>query len=108
MNFLDEVKKIGGDVVGFLKAIVNGAATLQTIWSKLSGPTLAAAAAVFYDTVKSLAAGESAAAAASTGNITGAITLSETTVSLVMKVIADCKSGAATIKADFEALGIKL
>jgi hypothetical protein len=108
MNVLDEAKKIGADVVGFLTAIVKGAATLQTIWSKLSGPVLAASAAVFYDVVKCLAAAESAAASAESGNVMTTITLSETTIDLVKTVINDFKSGVVTITADFNALGIKL
>ena len=69
---------------------------------------LAAAAAVFYDVVKTVAAAESAASAASTGNVMGAITLSETTIGLVKQVVSDFKTGEATVIADFKTLGIKL
>lgn len=108
MNFLDEIKKIGTDVESFLKAVVSGASTLQKVWSTLSGPTIAAAGAVFYDVVQAVSSGESAAASAASGNALGAFALSETTLGLVQKVVADFKAGSATVKADFEALGIKL
>jgi len=108
MSLLSEVESIGAKIEGFLKAIVTGAATLQKIWGNLSGPTLAAASAVFYDVVKTATAAESAAADASSGNILGAITLSETTVGLIKQLVADAKAGEKQIVADFDALGVKL
>ncbi len=108
MSILTEVEKVGSTVANFLKSVVSGAATLQKIWSALSGPTLAAAAAVFYDVVKTVAAAQIAATDASTGNFTGAVTLSETTIGLVQQVVSDAKSGEKTIVSDFESLGIKL
>lgn len=108
MSLISEVEKVGSTVANFLKSIVTGAATLQKIWSALSGPTLAAAAAVFYDVVNTAKSGESTAEAAASGNFSGAVTLSETTIGLIKKVVADAKAGEKTIVADFEALGIKL
>jgi len=108
MSFLTEIEGLGEKVESFLTTIVKGASTLQKIWGSLSGPVLAAGAAVFYDVVTTLASGESAAAAAAGGNVTQAITLSETTYGLVQKVIADAKAGVATVKTDFDNLGIKL
>jgi len=80
----------------------------MSIYSALSGPVLAAVAAVFYDVVKAVAAGQAAAAAAGTGNVPLAITLSETTIGLVQKVVTDGKAGEKTIAADLSALGITL
>ncbi len=108
MSILTEVEHIGSTVAKFLQSIVTGASTLQKIWSALSGPTLAAAAAVFYDVVKTATAAESAASAVSTGNFTGAVTLSETTIGLIKQIVADAIKGEKTVVADFEALGIKL
>lgn len=105
--FLDLVAA-GKKVEDFLNSVVKGARALEAIWGALSGPVLAAAAAVFYDVVKTVAAAESAASAASTGNVAGAITLSETTLGLVKQIITDFKAGEGTILADFKALGIKL
>ena len=107
-TFFAELAAAGKKVEDFLTSVASGAKTLASIWGALSGPVLAAAAAVFYDVVKTVAAAESAASAASTGNVTGAITLSETTLKLVKQVVSDFKTGEATIIADFKALGIKL
>lgn len=108
MSILTEVESIGAKIEGFLKTVVSGAATLQRIWGNLSGPTLAACAAVFYDVVKTATAAESAGTDAASGNVLGAISLSETTVGLVKQLVADAKAGEKQIVADFEALGIKL
>lgn len=108
MSFLSDLEKIGVKIENFLKAVVTGAATLQSTWGKLSGPTLAAAAAVFYDTVKTLSSAEAATTAASTGNVLPAITLSETTFGLVKQLITDAKAGEKQIVADVDALGLKL
>jgi hypothetical protein len=108
MSFLSDLEAGGKKIEDFLKDIVNGASQLQLIWKGLSGPTLAAAAAVFYDVTKAVSAGESAAASAASGNIPGAITLSETTIGLVKQVVTDFKAGEKTIVTDFEALNIKL
>ena len=108
MSILTEVEKVGSTIANFLKSIVTGAATLQKIWSALSGPTLAAAAAVFYDVVKAVSSAESVAEDAAKGDFSGAVTLSETTIGLIKQVVTDAKAGEKAIVADFEALGIKL
>lgn len=108
MSLISEVESIGAKIEGFLKAVVSGAATLQKIWGNLSGPTLAACAAVFYDVMKTATAAESVATDAASGNVLGAITLSETTVGLVRQLVTDAKAGEKQIVADFDALGIKL
>ena len=108
MSLWTDITNAGKKIADFLTDIVSGVAKLQKLYSTLSGPTLAAVAAVFYDVVKTVAASESAASAAATGNVMGAITFSETTVSLVKQVVADAKAGEKVIVADFEALGIKL
>ena len=108
MSLWTDITGAGKKIEDFLQDIVAGVKKLQTIYSTLSGPTLAAAAAVFYDTVKTVAAAQGAVAAAGAGNIPGAITMSETTIGLVKQVVADAKAGDKVILADFEALGIKL
>jgi hypothetical protein len=108
MSFLSTLESAGTKIGTFLNDIVNGAKTIQKIYGALSGPVIAASMAVFYDVVKTVAAAEKAAAAASTGNVTSAITLSETTVSLVQTVVKDFIAGEKTVVADFEALNIKL
>lgn len=107
-NIFTDIVSAGQKIENFLQNIVNGAKTLQAVYSKLSGPTLAAVAAVFYDVSKTVAAGTAAAGAAESGNIPSAFTLSETTLGLVKQVVADAKAGEKTIVADFEALNIKL
>ena len=107
-TFFSDLVSAGKKVEDFLMSVAKGARTLGAIWGALSGPVLAAAAAVFYDVVKTVAAAESAAAAAATGNVTGAITLSETTIGLVKQVVSDFKAGEATVIADFKTLGIKI
>lgn len=108
MHLLEDIEKAGVKLADFFNHIVTGASTLQTIWKAVSGPTIAVAAAVFYDTVKTVVAAEAAAGEAGAGNFTGAIQLSENTVALVKTLVSDFKSGVATVKADFEALHIKL
>ncbi len=108
MSIFSDIAKVGVKIEDFLGFVSEGAKKLQAIYSALSGPTLAAGAAVFYDVVKAVASGESAASAAASGNVVQAVTLSETTLSLVKTVVADFKAGEKTVVSDFEALGIKL
>lgn len=108
MSIFTEIESVGEKIGSFLQHVASGAKQLQSVYANLSGPTIAAVAAVFYDIAKSIAAGESAAAAASTGNIPAAFALSETTLGLVKQVIADAKNGEKTIVADLAALNIKL
>lgn len=106
MSLISEVESIGAKIEGFLKAVVSGAATLQKIWGNLSGPTLAVAAAIFYDVVKLAGAVSAEGADITAGNFTGAVTLSPTTVALVNQLVADAKAGEKQIVADFDALGV--
>jgi hypothetical protein len=108
MSVLSDIESTGTKIGNFLDNIVNGAKKLQTIYGALSGPVIAASMAVFYDTVKAVAAAQSAAVAAGTGNIPLAVTLSETTIGLVQTVVKDALAGEKTVVADFEALNIKL
>lgn len=107
-TFFGDLVAAGKKVEDFLTTVVKGAKTLGAIWGSLSGPVLAAASAVFYDVIKTLAAAESAAAAAQSGDVVGTIKLSETTIGLVKQVLADFKGGESLIIADFKTLGIKL
>jgi hypothetical protein len=108
MSLWTDITGAGIKIENFLIELSSGAKKLQAIYSTLSGPTLAAVAAVFYDVVKTVSAAESAATSAETGNIPGAITLSETTLTLVKQVVTDFKSGVKTVEADLTALGITL
>lgn len=108
MNLISEIEAAGAKVETFLESVVSGASKLKKLYNGLSGPVLAASLAVFYDVVKAVSSAEAAATAAASGNVPGAITLSETTVGLIKQVITDFKSGEKTIVTDFEALGIKL
>ena len=108
MSLWSDIVAGGEKVETFLTELQSGAKKLQAIYSSLSSTTLPAVAAVFYDVVKSVAAGTAAATAAEGGNIPGAITLSETTLTLVKQTITDAKAGEKAVVADFEALGIKL
>ena len=108
MSFLSTLETAGTKIGTFLNDIVNGAKSIQKVYGALSGPVIAASMAVFYDVVKTVAAAQKAAAAASTGDVSLTITLSETTIGLVKTVVADFLSGEKTVVADFEALNIKL
>lgn len=108
MSILSDIEAAGQKIGQFLTSIVTGAKTVQKIYGALSGPVIAASMAVFYDTVKTVAAAEQAASAAAAGNIPLTITLSETTIGLVKTVVADALAGEKTIVADFQALNIKL
>ena len=108
MSLWTDISNAGIKIQDFLQSISSGVQKLQKMYSALSGPTLAAVAAVFYDVVKAVAAGQAAATAAGSGNVPLAISLSENTISLVKKVVTDGIAGEKTIVADFAALGIKL
>jgi hypothetical protein len=103
-----DIEKAGVKVETFLTSVVTGVKKLKTLYQELSGPVLAASVAVFYDAVKTVAAADAAATAATAGNVTLAVTLSKTTLTLVKQVVTDFKAGEKTIVADFETLGIKL
>jgi hypothetical protein len=108
MSFLSTLETAGTKIGTFLNDIVNGAKSIQKVYGALSGPVIAASMAVFYDVVKTVAAAQKAAAAASTGDVSLTITLSETTIDLVNTVVKDAIAGEKTVLADFEALNIKL
>lgn len=108
MSFFTDIVAAGKKVEDTLLEVVGFATKVKTIYNALSGPTLAAVAAVFYDVVKAVASGEVVAADAAAGDVTGAITISQTTFTLVKQVVTDAKAGEATIVADFKALGITL
>lgn len=107
-GFFADIEKGGQKIGTFLVSLATGVKNLQAIYSTLSGPTIAAVAAVFYDAVKAVASATAAASAAETGNFVVAVTLSETTVTLVKQVVIDAKAGEKIIVADLAALGIKL
>ena len=79
---------------------------MKAVYAALSGPTVAATSAVFYDVMKAALSAEAVATDVQTGNITGAFTLSETTLTLVKQLVSDAKNGEQTIVADLKALGL--
>lgn len=107
-TFFDDIAKAGKKVGDVLSDIVLGAQKVKAVYSVVSGPTAATSLAVFYDVVKAVASGTAAASAAETGNIPGAIQLSEQTISMVESLVKDSKIAGSTIESDFKALGIKL
>jgi hypothetical protein len=108
MALFSDLATDGQKISTFLSNLVSGVSKLKTIISQLSGPTIAASAAVFYDVVKAVDAGEGAAATAATGNVPAAITLSQTTIALVKQVVTDFHAGEKIIVSDFTELGIAL
>lgn len=108
MSILTDIEAGVNKIGTFLQWISNGVKDLQQIYAALSGPTIAASMAVFYDVVKAVAAAKNVAGAVETGNVATAITLSQTTIGLVEKVVTDFAAGEKTIVADFKALNIKL
>jgi hypothetical protein len=80
-------------------------AVIATV-TKLQPSVLAAMMATFYDVMKTAQAGAGAATAASSGNVLGAITLSNTTLALLQQVLADGATDTSLIAADLKALGI--
>lgn len=107
-SFFGDIAKAGKKIGDVLEDIVLGAAKVKQVYSVISGPTIAASLAVFYDVVKAVAAGTAAAGAAEVGNVPGAVALSEQTLGMVKSLIADSKVEVSQIKADFEMLGIKI
>jgi hypothetical protein len=108
MSFLNELEAAGKKIGDVLTEVVTFGNNIRKVYLALSGPTLAACAAVFYDVVKTIGSAQADAAALQAGNIPATITLSETTLGLVKQVVSDFKSGEQTIVADFKALNIKL
>ena len=108
MSIWTDITAAGEKIEDVLTSIVTFGNKLKAVYAALSGPTLAAVAAVFYDVMKTAVSAETVVQDAEAGNFTGAITLSQTTVTLVKQVAADFKAGEATIVADFKALGITL
>lgn len=106
MSFLTDIEAAGKKIGDFLTEVVTFGEKAKAVYNALSGPTIAASMAVFYDVTKAIGAGEGAAADAASGNIPGAITLSETTLGLVKTVVSDFKAGEKDIVADFQALNI--
>lgn len=107
MSVLNEIEAAGKKIGDVLTEIVTFGKKIRTVYSALSGPTLAAVSAVFYDVVKCVAAAQAAAAQAAAGDIPVTITLSETTLGLVKQVVTDAKAGEEAIVADFKALNLK-
>lgn len=103
-----KVEDVLADVGGALQRASDFYTKVKTTWAQVSGPTITAASNVFYDAVQTLSSGEAAAAAAATGNISSTITLSQTTIANVQKLIADAKAGEAVAVADLQLLGIKI
>jgi len=107
MSVFSDIEAAGKKIGEVLTEIVTFGNKVRAAYATLSGPTLAATSAVFYDVVKSIAAAEAAAASAEAGDIPTAVTLSATTIGLVKQVISDAKTGEAAIVADFKALNLK-
>jgi len=107
MSVLNEIESAGKKIGDVLTDVVNFGRKIRIVYGALSAPTLAAASAVFYDTVKAISAAQAAAAAAEGGAIPATITLSETTLGLVRQVVTDAKAGETEIVADFKALNLK-
>jgi len=108
MSIFSDIEAAGKKIGEVLTEIVTFGSKVRSVYQNLSGPTLAASSAVFYDVVKCIAAAQSVAASAEAGNIPAAITLSETTIGLVKQIILDAKAGEAAIVADVKALNLKI
>jgi len=91
-------------VIGFLATILTKTAAVDKTIVALAPTTKAAILATFYDVVKTVTSASAAAADASAGNITGAITLSSATVGMIQTVIADGKTDLATLSGIVTAL----
>ena len=108
MSVFSDIEAAGKKIGEVLTEIVTFGSKVRSAYAALSGPTLAATSAVFYDVVKCISAAEAAAANAEAGNFAATITLSETTIGLVRQIIADAKAGEASIVADVKALNLKI
>lgn len=106
MSIFSDIVAAGKKIEDVLTDIVTFGNKLKAVYQALSGPTLAAASAVFYDVMKTAISAEAVATDVQTGNIGGAFTLSATTLGLVKQVVADVKAGEGQIVTDLKALGI--
>lgn len=104
MSFFSSVASGLSKGIAFIEKVFTTTENYASILSKLSPTVIAAILATFYDVVKTLAAAETQAADAASGNIQGAIQLSPTTWALIEKVWTDLKADKADIVAAFKAL----
>lgn len=94
--------------LSFLFRVLTGTpAVLQTL-GKVSGPTLAAILAVFYDVMKFLVTEGGAIKSITSGDVSVGIStiLSEQTRELVAKIATDFTTAEKTVVDDFHQLGI--
>lgn len=106
MSIWSDITAAGKKIEDVLTDIVTFGNKLKAVYAALSGPTVAATSAVFYDVMKAALSAEAVATDVQTGNITGAFTLSETTLTLVKQLVSDAKNGEQTIVADLKSLGL--
>jgi PPE-repeat protein len=92
--------------ISFLVNVFTKTKEVEDMFVALAPATKAAILATFYDVSKTVAAASAAAGAAEVGNVPLAITLSETTLSLIKAVVADAKKDASVIANDLKALGV--
>lgn len=90
----------------FLISMFTKGSTIAAMVAKLSPNVLAAILALFYDVMKTLLSAETAVKDATTGDIMGAITVSQTTWALLQQVKSDFIAGEKVIVSDIEQLGI--
>lgn len=95
-----DLGKVGTAIADVFKL---GAAVKQ-MWGTCGAQTIIVASQVFYDVVKSATLAEQAAAAGAGGSFSGAIQLSEQTVSSVQQLVADFKAAEKQIVLDFQTL----
>lgn len=104
MSILSDIEHAGQHIADFLMNIVKGGSALQKMWSQCGPQTIAVAAAVFYDVMKTAVAAEQAVQAGTTGNVLGTVSLSQQTGQMIQQLISDWKAGVKQVHADFDAL----
>jgi hypothetical protein len=103
-SIFQDIEKAGMKVGQFFATAIKLGSAIKQMWGQCGAQTLTVASQVFYDVVKTASLATGAATDASANQWSGAVQLSEQTISSVSQLVADAKAGEQQIVADFKAL----
>ncbi len=106
MSILTDIKNDVDKGVSFVEKVFSKVEEVDQIWLKLEPATKAAVLATAYDTLKAAASVGTEAKDVVTGDWSGAVSLTPTTIQLVKNVVTDVKADVAVAKNDLTELGI--
>jgi len=98
MSIATDVTSIFSKALKFFSVVASDTAKVDATWQKLAPATKAAVLATFHDAISTATGVSGVAADLSTGNFTGAVTLSVATVGMVKNVVADGKDDLTALE----------